>query len=181
MSIIISVQFVQSVVDERLVEHDAEALEVVATVTCNTRASFHFKNVQTLHDLVMSQLTHGGTISNNSAFGAPGSHDLVQVLVLGDDDIGVDDVANFTKHLLGVCFNVFRRLFLSLDRLVECLGLFLFFGNVCLLIGLFLGSDSSGQVVLFLLHIVKSEPCCIRKQSCVISANSIEKRFNTPI
>lgn len=45
LCIFIFVQFVQSVVDESLVEHDSEALEVVAAMTCNTGASFHFKDV----------------------------------------------------------------------------------------------------------------------------------------
>ena len=99
-------QLAQTVVDKRLVEHDAEALKIVATMACDTGASFHLEDAKTLHDLVMAQLAKLGAIGNDRALFSPCAHNDIIVLILRDGYRAMNDISDLSKQGICLSFNL---------------------------------------------------------------------------
>ena len=104
-------QLAQTVVDKRLVEHDAKALKIVATMASDTGTSLHLEDSKTLHDLVMSQLAKLGAISYNRALLSPCAHYDIIILILRDGYRAMNDISDLSKQ--SIC--------LGLNLLVLCL------------------------------------------------------------
>ena len=121
LSVISLIQLGKTVVDKRLIEHDSQAFQVVATVTSDARATFHLDDAQALHDLMVSQLSKLTAISDNRARCTPCTHDRVVGFVLRNDDIAGDDISDLTEHLLRLRLNILRSLLLSLHSVVKSL------------------------------------------------------------
>ena len=99
-------QLAQTVVDKRLVEHDAEALEIVATMASDTGASLHLEDAETLHDLVMAQFSQLRAIGNDRALFSPCAHNDIIVLILRDGYRAMNDISDLSKQGICLGFNL---------------------------------------------------------------------------
>ena len=151
------VQLRKTEVDQSLVEHDTEALKIVAAMASDARAALHLEDAEALHDLVMMKFSKSVAINNNVAVWLTESaHNLVKVLILRDDDLIADDVSNLSEESFSLPSDVLGDLLLSLDSLIKLLRLLLFSADVSLLVGLLFSGDGLGNVTLLLAKSIES-------------------------
>lgn len=65
MSVFSLTQRAHAKTDESLVELNTETLQVIATMSSDSRATLHFEHVETLHNLMMTEFAELRAIGNN--------------------------------------------------------------------------------------------------------------------
>ena len=155
MGISAAVELGETVVDQGLVEHNSEALKVIATMTGNARASFHLEYAKALHNLVMTKLSKLASISNDSALLTMSANNDIVCFVLGYRNISVYDVSNLAEQLFTLLRDFLPFGFLCLDAFLQGLGLSLLSRCVGFLVSLLLGSNCLGNVSLLLSETIK--------------------------
>ena len=155
-SVTLRCKFGEAVVDQGLVEKDSEPLEVVASVTCNTLTTVHLKDAKALHDLVMVKLSKLFACNHKvPVWSAPGSFNLVKVLVVVNFNFIADNVSNLVEEICSLCDRVFRNRLLLLDLVVNSLGPGLFCRDVSFFIGFLLVCHGLAHKIFLFTQVVK--------------------------
>lgn len=116
----------------------------------------HFQDVQTRHDLVVSQLPQLAAVCNQvSLWLAEGAHNLVVRFILGNGHCAVDEVANLVEKFLSLIHKLLGPQLLLLDLVVKGLRLGRLCRDVGLLILLFLGSHRFRDVAFLFAQAVE--------------------------
>ena len=143
----------KTIVDQSLVQENTGSLQVVSLVTSGSGTSLHLKDVKALHDFVVMEFAKSRAINNEFLVRfTESANNLVIVFSLGNNNIGSNDVSDFTEkgvHLLNSLISMGQ----ILSQLgIKSLRLGNFFFALVLSLGfLLLLGDNLGDIVFLFL------------------------------